>query len=127
MRVAAEMAGGDTALVERNAGYMQAIARLSEVRIADTLPAGPAPAAVSGNTRLMLDIKVDLAAERARLAKEVERVSGEVTRARAQLANESFTVRAPAAVVQQLRERAAGFETTLLKLSEQLAQLGPPA
>jgi valyl-tRNA synthetase len=50
-----------------------------------------------------------------------------VTRARAKLANESFTARAPAAVVQQERERAAGFETTLVKLSEQLAQLEAPA
>ena len=117
---------GDTALVVRNAAYLQSIARLSEVRVVETLPAGPAPLAVSGNTRLMLDIKVDLAAERARMAKEVERVSDDIGRTRARLTNESFTARAPAAVVQQERERLAAFEATLAKLLDQLAHLGLP-
>jgi valyl-tRNA synthetase len=118
------IAAGDTALVARNAAAMQSIARLSDVRIVDVLPAGPAPAAVSGNTRLMLDIKVDIAAERARLTKEADRIAGEITRANAKLSNESFAARAPAAVVQQERDRVAAFEATLAKLREQLAQLG---
>jgi mono/diheme cytochrome c family protein len=67
------IAAGDTALVARNAAAMQSIARLSEVRVLDSLPAGPAPAAVSGNTRLMLDIKVDVDAERARMQSNLER------------------------------------------------------
>jgi len=117
-------AAGDTALVARSAAALQSIARLSEVRIVDTLPAGPAPAAISGNTRLMLDIKVDVAAERARMTKEIDRIAGEIARASAKLANESFTARAPAAVVQQERDRVAAFEATLAKLREQLAQLG---
>jgi valyl-tRNA synthetase len=118
------IAAGDTGLVARNAAAMQAIARLSEVRVVDALPAGPAPAAVSGNTRLMLDIKVDIDAERARMTKEVDRIAGEIGRANAKLSNESFTARAPATVVQQERDRVAGFEATLAKLKEQLAQLG---
>ncbi len=118
------IAAGDTALVARHAAAMQSIARLSEVRVAEVLPAGPAPAAVCGNTRLMLDIKVDIAAERARLTKEVDRIAGEIARANTKLSNESFTARAPAAVVQQERTRVAGFEATLAKLREQLAQLG---
>jgi valyl-tRNA synthetase len=118
------IAAGDTALVARSAAALQSIARLSEVRIVDTLPPGPAPAAISGNTRLMLDIKVDVAAERARMTKEVDRIAGEIARASAKLANESFTARAPAAVVQQERDRVAAFEATLAKLREQLSQLG---
>ncbi len=114
---------GDAAAMARYAPYMQAVARLSEIRMVASLPAGPAPAAMIGATRLMLDIKVDLEAERARLGKEIVRIGGELSKARAKLANQSFTARAPAAVVRQEEERAGSFEATLKKLDEQLAQL----
>jgi valyl-tRNA synthetase len=71
----------------------------------------------------MPHIEVDPAKERERLAKEVARLSGEVAKAKTQLANPSFVERAPAAVVQQMRERVAGFEATLAKLSAQLEKL----
>ena len=58
------------------------------------------------------------------MTKEVDRIAGEITRATAKLSNESFTARAPAAVVQQERDRVAAFEATLAKLREQLARLG---
>jgi valyl-tRNA synthetase len=114
---------GDAAAMTRHTPYMLAIARLSEIRMVATLPAGPAPAAMIGATRLMLDIKVDLDAERARLGKEIARIDGELSKARAKLANQSFTAHAPAAVVRQEEVRADAFETTLKKLHEQLAQL----
>jgi len=114
---------GDAATMTRHTPYMLAIARLSEIRMVATLPAGPAPAAMIGATRLMLDIKVDLDAERARLGKEIARIDGELSKARAKLANQSFTARAPAEVVRQEEVRADAFETTLKKLNEQLAQL----
>ncbi len=114
---------GDAAAMARYAPYMQAVARLSEIRMVASLPAGPAPAAMIGATRLMLDIKVDLEAERARLGKEIARIGGELSKARAKLANQSFAARAPAAVVRQEEERANSFEATLKKLDEQLAQL----
>jgi valyl-tRNA synthetase len=68
-------------------------------------------------------IEVDPAKERERLSKEVARLNGEISKARAQLGNTSFVQRAPAAVVQQMRERVAGFEATLAKVSAQLERL----
>ena len=118
---------GDSDAVERHAPYLRALARLSEVRAAANLPSGPAPAAMVGDMRLMLDIRVDVAAERARLAKEHARVAGELARANAKLGNESFSARAPANVVQLERERAVAYEATLGKLAEQLAGLGSGA
>ena len=114
---------GDAAAMSRYTPYMLAVARLSEIRMVASLPAGPAPAAMIGATRLMLDIKVDVDAERARLCKEMARIGGELSKARAKLENQSFTARAPAAVVRQEEERAGAFEATLKKLDEQLAQL----
>ncbi|HET7363285.1 MAG TPA: valine--tRNA ligase [Burkholderiales bacterium] len=102
---------------------LRALARLSEVKTAPTLPESPSPVAVVGEARLMLYKEVDPAAERERLAKESARLAGEIGKARSQLSNPSFVERAPANVVAQMRERLAGFEATLAKVNAQLEKL----
>jgi valyl-tRNA synthetase len=73
--------------------------------------------------QIMLDIKVDVAAERARVAKEIARIEGEIGSNEAMLANESFVARAPANVVKEKRDRLAGLRATLEKLKPQLGRL----
>jgi valyl-tRNA synthetase len=68
----------------------------------------------------MLHVEVDPAEERARVQKENTRVEGEIAKANTQLANPSFVERAPPKVVEQMRARLAGFESTLAKLKQQL-------
>jgi valyl-tRNA synthetase len=73
---------------------------------------------------LPLGDAVDLAAERTRLAREIEAAEAEVGRATAQLANEGFIARAPEKVVQVQRDRLAGAQERVRLLQERLAALG---
>ena len=119
---------GDREFVERMQPYIAALARMSEVRAGDVLSASDAPVKIVGAFQLMLEVKIDIAAERERLSKERLRLEGERTKSEAKLANAGFVDRAPAPVVQQERERLAGFTSNIEQLTVQLARLGgPPA
>jgi valyl-tRNA synthetase len=115
---------GDRARLTAFAPYVAALARLTDVVIVDELPAADAPVAVAGEFRLMLQVEVDVAAERERLDKEATRLESEIARARAKLDNPRFVERAPPAVVEQERERVERFGSTLEKVRTQLATLG---
>ncbi|SDI06483.1 valine--tRNA ligase [Propionivibrio dicarboxylicus] len=118
------IASGNADVLKRCAPYLQALAKLSEVQIVDTLPEDAnAPIAVVGEIRLMLKIEIDVAAETERLTKEIARLEGEIVKAHAKLANESFVARAPAQVVEQEKKRLADFSATLEKLKPQLDRL----
>jgi valyl-tRNA synthetase len=103
--------------------YVMALARLSDYRIVDELPATDAPVAVIDKLRIMLDVKVDPAAERERIGKEIARLEGEIAKANAKLGNEGFVGRAPAAVVDQERKRVSEFTATVNRLRDQRARL----
>ncbi|MDR3212364.1 MAG: valine--tRNA ligase [Azoarcus sp.] len=106
------------------APILQALAKLSEISYADDIPADAlAPVAVVGETRLMLVVEIDRAAEAERLKKEIDKQEKQAAQAQAKLENESFTARAPANVVAQEKERLVAAEATLEKLREQLGKL----
>jgi valyl-tRNA synthetase len=96
---------------------MAALARASELKKVGALPASDSPIAVVGPHKIMPHIEVDPEAERERVAKEIQRLEGEIAKARAQLAKPSFVERAPAPVVQQMRDRMSAFQATLDKLA----------
>jgi valyl-tRNA synthetase len=105
--------------------YLMVLARLSEIKFLDVLPTSPAPVAVVYPLRIMLNVKIDVAAERARLQKEISRVEVEIAKAKAKLSNPNFVERAPAAVVAQEKERLAIFLATLEQLKVQLDKSKP--
>ena len=123
LRVPLIVEAADAEQVSSFLPYLQTLVKLSETQIVTQLPESPAPVAIAGEFKLMLKVEIDVAAERLRLTKEIDRISGEITKANGKLSNESFVARAPEAVVAQEKERLANFTATLAKLQEQLAKL----
>jgi len=121
---------GDAAFVGAATPLLKTLAKLSDVRVFDddasfTRATALAPVAVQGELRLALHVEVDVAAERERLAKEIARLQAEIARAHAKLGNEGFVARAPAAVVEQERQRLADFTAVLRRLTDQASRLAP--
>lgn len=111
------------------APVLQALAKLSEVKVFDdeaawAAAAQAAPVAVVGDARLCLHMEIDVAAEKARLSKEAARIEGEIAKANGKLGNEAFVAKAPPAVIEQEKKRVADFGATLARLRDQLARLG---
>ncbi|MDD4913194.1 MAG: valine--tRNA ligase [Sideroxydans sp.] len=118
------IAAGDATVLNALAPYISSLAKLSEVNVVAELPEGDAPVSIVGNFKLMLKVEIDVAAERVRLDKEIDRLTNEVTKTQAKLGNESFVARAPAAVVEQEKKRMEDFGATLVQLQAQRKKLG---
>ena len=78
-----------------------------------------------GELKLLLPLRglVDVVAETARLAKEIDRLGKDLGRSEAKLANESFVARAPEAVVIKERTRVEELRSALDRLNEQRERL----
>ena len=102
---------------------LQALAGLSPVTVAEPV-AGWQPLAAAG-VRVAVDTSgaIDVAAERARLNKEVGANEKELAQVTAKLGNADFVAKAPEAVVDKMRRRQAEATATIERLNEQLAAL----
>lgn len=118
---------GDEQTIAAVGPYIAFLGRLSGVEHVASIDKANegaiAPVAIVRDFKLMLKVEIDVAAERERLTKEIERVDGEIAKCNAKLGNERFVQRAPAAVVEQERTRLANFTDLAAKLREQLAKL----
>jgi len=120
---------GDADFMRGVAPVLQALAKLSEVKVFEdeaawAAAAQAAPVAVVGEAHMCLFMEIDVAAEKARLSKEIARIEGEIAKANGKLSNEAFVAKAPAAVLEQERKRVADFTATLGRLRDQLTRLG---
>ena len=123
-------AGGHAADRERSARFAAQIAFLARTDgqrwLTDGEAEPAAAAAIVGDLRVLIPLAglIDLGAEKARIEKEIKRVEGEIGKCNGKLGNATFVANAPAAVVEQERQRLTDFATTLATLKDQAARLG---
>lgn len=118
-------AGSETkARLARHRDLLLTLARLDSAREADAAPAGSVPI-VMGEATGALGIAefIDLAAEKARLAKEIAGHVGEIEKVNKKLGNPDFLARAKEEVVEENRERLAEAEAARAKLEAALSRL----
>ena len=118
----------DAATQARLAAHEESLATLARVDGVAALE-GPAPKdsaqLVVAETAYVLPLEgvIDVNRETARLAKQIEKLDGEVAEIDAKLGNENFTGRAPDHVIEEQRERRAATLETRDKLAAALERL----
>jgi valyl-tRNA synthetase len=112
------------ARAQRWAEFIKRLARVSDVAFADGAPKGAVQVVVRGETAaLPLTGVIDVVAERARLQKEMAKVTADITRADAKLSNADFLKRAPEEVVDGEREKREEAAARQAKIGEALERL----
>ena len=109
---------------ERWAEVIRRLARLTNIAVVASAPAGAVQLIVRGEVAaLPLAGVIDFAAEQARLEKELARVDADIARIDSKLANADFISRAPEEVVEGEREKREEAQARRVKILEALARL----
>jgi valyl-tRNA synthetase len=121
--VLADASAETRARAGRWADFGKRLARLSEISFGP-VPSGAVQLLVRGEiAALPLKGVVDLAAERARLEKEMQKIASDIARIDAKLGNADFIARAPEEVVDGEREKRAEAENRKAKIHAALERL----
>lgn len=112
------------AAFDRNATMIARLARLSEVTPVDAMPKGAVTVAAEGAVfGLPIADLIDVAEEKARLQKTLDKLGKEIDGLKGRLGNPKFIESAPEEIVDEARENLAAREEEAGKLSEALARL----
>ncbi len=106
-------------ILRRHSQAVTLLARVQEPHYnEDSGPPAAAAKAVVDAVEIFMPLTgvIDFAEEERRLAREVEKISKELTQAQRKLANEDFLNKAPAEVVQKEKERVQSWSEKLTKL-----------
>src|SRR5690606_1308943 len=112
--------------IERHRAYLERLAMLAEIsEVESASSVRGAATALVGDMQILVPLAglIDIAAERERLGKQLERASADLEKCRRKLANEAFVANAPPDVVAKERERAAELEQRAARLERQIALL----
>ena len=109
---------------QRWSDVIKRLARLGDISFADKAPEGTVQLIVRGEVAgLPLKGLIDVAAEQARLEKELAKAEGDIKRADAKLSNEKFVANAAEEVVEEEREKRAAAEARKAKVLEAIERL----
>jgi valyl-tRNA synthetase len=129
-RVAADFStsdAGTSKLVHENRGAIERLAVLSELRIVPRhqweATTGAVRSTATFDVRIAYADTVDMAAEKARLKKEIEGLQKAIESKERQLGDETFRSRAPEKIIKGLEATLAERRIELRKLQDRLSQL----
>jgi valyl-tRNA synthetase len=71
----------------------------------------------------MLKVEIDIAAEKSRLTKEIEKNTKEIEKMKVKLDNPNYALRAPAELVAKDQARVSELNAIVATLTQQLAKL----
>ncbi|AXK79826.1 valine--tRNA ligase [Pseudolabrys taiwanensis] len=112
------------ARAERWAEFIKRLARVSEISSSATAPEGSVQLVVRGEVAaLPLKGVIDLGAERARLAKEMQKAEADIARSDNKLNNPNFVARAAEEVVEEEKEKRDEAVARKAKIAEALERL----
>jgi valyl-tRNA synthetase len=112
------------ARLARHRDLLLTLARLDSAREAETAPTGAVPFVMGEATGFLAVAEfIDVAAEKARLIKEIAGLDVEIEKTAKKLNNPDFLARAKEEVVEENRERLAEAEAAKAKLEAALARL----
>ncbi len=112
--------------LQSNQIYLLRLARLESVRIlANDEQAPESATALAGEMTLLIPLSdiIDPVAEQQRLSRELEKLQKEHASVTGKLANSQFVERAPAEVVDKIRQREAELVTGLERLQTQMTKI----
>ncbi len=107
------------------ASYLRFLTKVEQISIESKDPSQAAVAIVGGNLKLFLPMAglIDFEAEKARLQKEISKISVEIEKLDTKLSNASFVDKAPAALVEKEKARLTELQTAKANLEKQHAAL----
>ena len=108
--------------MQQNAHYLKLLGRMESLTWLESGQNAPESAMeLVGQMKVQIPLGalINKQDELARINKEIEKFEKELVKARGKLANADFVARAPAAVVDQEKQRVTDFEAALIKLQAQ--------
>jgi valyl-tRNA synthetase len=121
-----DAAGSDRRRAAVHQTYLQQLARIESIGfVADGIEPPMSATALLGSMKILVPMAdlINVAAERDRLGKAIEKARADLSRCDAKLANPQFVDHAPAAVVSKERERRHALQQEMSQLAEQLDRL----
>lgn len=115
----------DKARIEANQAFFTTLARLESMTILGEGETAPmSTTGLIGEMELLIPMAglVDVAAEMARIDKQLEKLTQEIARIEGKLSNEGFVAKAPPAVIDKERAKMADLSRDIDKLTEQKAE-----
>jgi len=112
-------------LIEQNQGSVERLAGIEKIGFVENSLAKLSGARHTArfDVHVIYERKLDVAAERERLKKELEQIEKEIDNARRDLSNERFVAKAPPAIVEGKRQRLHELEILREKVKSKLDEL----